>query len=253
MKAVSPARPEYITDRSGEVFELRDVRAKPRKLWRMWEVSLRKEFERREGNNPTLKISVPVPCAGCIACCYFHRIIVRPEVEAPEDLAHLSLEQDEMGWKLKRREDGGCVHLGPHGCTVWEHRPSACRTFDCRVTAIAGIPMVIAPGHTAPLWTFDTTHVKDEAIVAVARKITELAVEASLTSGRLIDGTRIIGDVILGIGKGLANALRQARQARKEGFRIAWTAPEQVVQLRKNAVTGFGGKPSRPHLKRLDR
>jgi hypothetical protein len=233
-------KPEYITDRStGEVFELRDARLSPRQLWRMWEASLRQEFQRRKSGDLTLEVSVPVSCAGCTACCFFHRVLVYPANEAPEDLAHLELEEDEIGWKLKQREDGGCVHLGPEGCTVWEHRPSACRTFDCRVTAIAGAPLVVAAGHTAPLWSFDTTHVKDEAVVAVARKITELAMEASLTNDQPIDGTKLIGGIILGIGKGLTNALKQARQARKAGGRIALTAAEQVAQFRKGVTQGW--------------
>jgi hypothetical protein len=43
------------------------------------------------------------------------------------------------GLVLQRRADGACAHLGAQGRTVYEHRPSACRSFDCRAFAAIGL------------------------------------------------------------------------------------------------------------------
>jgi Fe-S-cluster containining protein len=78
----------------------------------------------------------PVPCGGCSACCYYDGI----PVDKKRDRRHLSYlltERDaDGGLVLQRRADGACAHLGARGgCTVYEHRPSACRSFDCRAFA----------------------------------------------------------------------------------------------------------------------
>jgi Fe-S-cluster containining protein len=30
-------------------------------------------------------------------------------------------------------DGGGCIYLGPNGCTIHDRAPSLCRAFDCRV------------------------------------------------------------------------------------------------------------------------
>jgi Putative zinc- or iron-chelating domain len=68
-----------------------------------------------------------VPCGSCTACCWHPNIDVDP---AADDLSRLSWEEREDGkCYLRKREDGACVHLGPQGCTVYEHRPQACRSL----------------------------------------------------------------------------------------------------------------------------
>ena len=87
-----------------------------------------------------------VPCGSCTVCCHHTRTEVMPwELER---LAHLSTEPDPEGChpqsrKLKTRPDGSCVHLSEHGhgCTVYEHRPMACRVYDCRYTDFLGVIM----------------------------------------------------------------------------------------------------------------
>jgi len=59
-------------------------------------------------------------------------------------IERLQLEPDPDGinhdsTKLKRREDGACVHLGEHGCTVHEYRSEACRVYNC-ITAATPTP-----------------------------------------------------------------------------------------------------------------
>lgn len=33
---------------------------------------------------------------------------------------------------LATTPEGACVYLGESGCTIYDHRPTLCRSFDCR-------------------------------------------------------------------------------------------------------------------------
>jgi hypothetical protein len=44
---------------------------------------------------------------------------------------------------------------GEQGCTVYEHRPSACRSFDCRAFSAMGLVEHCDPNHQTPGWKFD--------------------------------------------------------------------------------------------------
>jgi Fe-S-cluster containining protein len=82
------------------------------------------------------RVAAQVPCGTCRACCYVPTI----KVEASDDVAHLNAEPDPKngGLKLRKRADGGCIHLVDGGCSVYQHRPAACRTYDCRMYALIG-------------------------------------------------------------------------------------------------------------------
>src|SRR4051794_32425896 len=86
-----------------------------------------------------------VPCDGCTACCASAQFVhVGPdELEAKAHIpaalllpapgrprGHLVMGYD---------EHGRCPMLRDHGCSIYEHRPRACRTYDCRVLAAAGL------------------------------------------------------------------------------------------------------------------
>jgi len=55
---------------------------------------------------------------------------------------------------LQRCADGACAHLGERGCMIYEHRPSACRSFDCRVFSAMGLVEYCDPNHRIPDWEF---------------------------------------------------------------------------------------------------
>jgi len=96
----------------------------------------------------------PVPCAGCSACCHYEGIVVDRKRDKRR-LPHLLTERNGDGdLVLQRRADGACVHLGEQGCTVYEHRPSVCRTFDCRVFAAMGLVEHCGPSRRLPNWEF---------------------------------------------------------------------------------------------------
>jgi Fe-S-cluster containining protein len=81
----------------------------------------------------------PVPYGGCSACCYYDGIPVDKKRDRRR-LPYLLTERDaDGGLVLQRRADGACAHLGARGCTVYEHRPSACRSFDCRAFGAMGL------------------------------------------------------------------------------------------------------------------
>jgi hypothetical protein len=101
---------------------------------------------------------MPVPCQGCRSCCYLSKLDFNPALERDTDLAHLDYTVQEDGTaRLRKREDGACVHLGETGCTVYEHRPTVCRVYDCRVQSLVGIVTPCDGGHVTPAWAFTGT------------------------------------------------------------------------------------------------
>ena len=84
-----------------------------------------------------------VPCDSCTACCRNTAPIgVWPE--RGDDLAFYmkrgmveptTVELDgrpATEYALRRDDNGDCAFLGESGCTIYDHRPYQCRTFDCR-------------------------------------------------------------------------------------------------------------------------
>lgn len=93
-----------------------------------------------------------VPCKGCTACCRgFQAICLFPEegdiVENYDTMPFIERVKMESNglplpawlpdqWKtlqmIKFKENGDCIYLGEHGCTIYDNRPILCRSFDCR-------------------------------------------------------------------------------------------------------------------------
>jgi hypothetical protein len=85
-----------------------------------------------------------VPCQGCTACCRsFQFVEVGPD--ETDTLAHIDPAllfpaPGRPGFKvLGYDERGHCPMLVDDRCSIYEHRPRACRTYDCRVFAAAGL------------------------------------------------------------------------------------------------------------------
>jgi hypothetical protein len=105
-----------------------------------------------------------VPCGGCTACCtssqfvhigpdesetlaHIPRALLFPAPRAPA--GHVLLGYD---------ENGHCPMLIDGKCSIYEHRPRTCRTYDCRVFPAAGIEVdADKPGiaRRARRWRFD--------------------------------------------------------------------------------------------------
>jgi hypothetical protein len=108
-----------------------------------------------------------VPCAGCTACCRSSQFVhVGPdEVDA---LAHipapllfpaprLPAGHRVLGYDAR----GACPMLVDDRCSIYEHRPRACRSYDCRVFPAAGVDAdagdatKVEIGARARRWRFD--------------------------------------------------------------------------------------------------
>jgi Fe-S-cluster containining protein len=114
-----------------------------------------------------------VPCGGCVACCTSsqfvhvgpdeHDTLARIPVELLVPAPGLPAGHQVMGYG----ERGHCPMLVDGACSVYEHRPRTCRTYDCRVFRATGIepdaarPAIIA---RAARWRFDHPTVDDQRL-----------------------------------------------------------------------------------------
>jgi uncharacterized protein len=123
---------------------------------------------------------VDVSCGECKACCASsHFVHIRPEetrtlARIPRELLFAAPGLPKGNVLLGYDQDGRCPMLGDDGCSIYEHRPVTCRTYDCRVFAAAGIAADRASiTQRARRWrfTYSTTedHDQHSAVQAAAR------------------------------------------------------------------------------------
>jgi Fe-S-cluster containining protein len=86
-----------------------------------------------------------VPCSGCTACCTSAQF-VHIDPDETDTLAHIPSEllvpapgRSAGHAVLGYDENGHCPMLRDGACSIYEHRPRACRMYDCRVFAATGI------------------------------------------------------------------------------------------------------------------
>jgi uncharacterized protein len=86
-----------------------------------------------------------VPCDECSACCRTaHFIHVRSEekrarARIPRGLLVPAPGLPPGNFVLGYNESGRCPMLVDERCSIYEDRPIACRTYDCRIYAAAGV------------------------------------------------------------------------------------------------------------------
>ena len=78
-----------------------------------------------------------VPCNGCTECCKSNQgLFLHPEQgDEVESYRHRVVRDRATGnpvFLLATEANGQCVYLGASGCTIYDHRPLLCRSFDCR-------------------------------------------------------------------------------------------------------------------------
>jgi len=86
-----------------------------------------------------------VSCGTCVACCSSSQFVhIRPEER--DALAHIPKALLFPAPRMPRGhvlmgydEHGRCPMLRAEGCSIYEHRPRTCRTYDCRVFPAAGV------------------------------------------------------------------------------------------------------------------
>lgn len=114
-----------------------------------------------------------VACGDCHACCVAAQfILVRPdEVETLRSIPR-GLSVPAPGWPRGHQmvvydQRGACPMLSQGACSIYEHRPRTCRSYDCRVFAAAGIDAGEGPkaavSARARRWAFSYPTARDEA------------------------------------------------------------------------------------------
>ena len=130
-----------------------------------------------------------VPCGSCTACCTSSQFVhIGPD--ELDTLAHIPAELLFPAPRMPRGnvvlgydEKGHCPMLADGGCSIYEHRPRTCRTYDCRIFPAAGVEPgddhddKAAIARRARRWRFDVAgdvgQTRRDAVRAAARYVTE--------------------------------------------------------------------------------
>ncbi len=86
-----------------------------------------------------------VPCGTCVACCSSSQFIhIAPDehdalTHIPKALLFPAPRMPRGHVLMGYDEHGRCPMLRDTGCSIYEHRPRTCRTYDCRVFTAAGV------------------------------------------------------------------------------------------------------------------
>ena len=125
---------------------------------------------------------VSVPCGECKACCtssYF--IHIRPDetetlARVPQELLFAAPGLPAGHVVLGYDKNGHCPMFIDNKCSIYEHRPQTCRTYDCRIFPATGLPAgedKTSISRQAGRWqfTFPTTqdHKQFSAVRAAAK------------------------------------------------------------------------------------
>ena len=128
-----------------------------------------------------------VPCNGCTACCVSSQF-VHIGADEVDTLAHIppallfpAPRAPRGNVLMGYDENGRCPMLGDAGCSIYEHRPRTCRTYDCRIFPATGVVLddhsKRAIAERAGRWRFDYPAEADrsehEAVRATATFVRE--------------------------------------------------------------------------------
>jgi Fe-S-cluster containining protein len=147
-----------------------------------------------------------VPCAGCTACCTSSQFVpIGPEES--DTLAHIPAEllfpapglppgHVVLGYDQR----GHCPMLIDHQCSIYEHRPRTCRTYDCRVFPATGVEL--RSSRTSRIarrvrrWRFSFPHRSDTAEYEAVRSAGAFLIEHR---DRLPDSARLLSETQLAV------------------------------------------------------
>jgi hypothetical protein len=140
-----------------------------------------------------------VPCDGCTACCTSSQFVhIGPDetdtlAHIPSELLFPAPQRPAGHLLLGYDEDGHCPMLIDGRCSIYEHRPRTCRTYDCRIFAAVGLAVDAEDFRKEPValrarrWRFsfptDDDRRRHDAVRAAvasvrATSVTQLAVRA---------------------------------------------------------------------------
>ena len=131
--------------------------------------------------------SSDVPCGGCTACCTSSQFVHIGADEAetlariPTALLFPAPRLPDGNVVLGYDENGRCPMLIDDECSIYEHRPRSCRTYDCRVFPAAGVEVDDGKQRTiarrARRWRFgfptEIDQVRHDAVRAAATFVRE--------------------------------------------------------------------------------
>jgi hypothetical protein len=142
-----------------------------------WVAGMQEAIDGRRGSD--------VPCGSCTACCTASQFVhIAPD--EVDTLAHIPAELLFPAPRAPRGhvllgydERGHCPMLVDGGCSIYEHRPRTCRTYDCRVFAAADVGLDEGSDDPSPLiasrarrWQFvyatETDAARHDAVRAAA-------------------------------------------------------------------------------------
>jgi Fe-S-cluster containining protein len=121
--------------------------------------------------------TIDVPCDHCTACCRSAQF-VHVEPDEADALAHIppallfpAPHRPAGHQVLGYDEHGHCPMLVDDRCSIYEHRPRACHTYDCRVFAATDISITDKPLIAARVaqWRFEFTSPRDNRTLAAVR------------------------------------------------------------------------------------
>jgi len=104
-----------------------------------------------------------VPCGACTACCTSSQFVhIAPDetetlARVPAALRFPAPGLPQGHVVLGYDEQGRCPMLVDGACSIYEHRPRTCRTYDCRVFAVTGVEPEGQPSIAARVrdWQFE--------------------------------------------------------------------------------------------------
>jgi uncharacterized protein len=122
---------------------------------------------------------VTVPCGDCTACCTSSQfILIGPEEtdttsRIPSSLLFPAPGLPKGSVVMGYDDRGHCPMFVDGACSIYEHRPRTCRTYDCRVFPAAGLEPDGAGQSQirarARQWTFDVRTTREHVLQAAVR------------------------------------------------------------------------------------
>ena len=103
----------------------------------MWVTQMRESIDGDHGSD--------VPCGTCTACCTSSQFIhITPDetdtlAHIPKALLFPAPRLPEGHVLMPYNDRGHCPMLIDFECSIYEHRPMTCRTYDCRIFPAAGL------------------------------------------------------------------------------------------------------------------
>jgi Fe-S-cluster containining protein len=117
-------------------------------------------------------VGIDVPCGTCTACCTSSQFVhIAPDeretlARIPRALLFPAPGLPNGNVVMGYDEQGHCPMFRDGACSIYEHRPRTCRTYDCRVFTAAGVEPDGRSAITQRVreWRFEMAGAEDETL-----------------------------------------------------------------------------------------